>query len=223
MPVSAQVKRNFPLDGKIVVKTTQIAKKWEVEQVFDEIKKDLPFYKQSGGGVSFSGGEATMQAEALIELAKKCKSENIHTSLDTCGFTDRSKLESIYPWIDLFLFDLKLMDPDQHRKFTGQDNTLILENLEWLITKKAKIIIRIPLIPGITDSDENLQLLKAFFARHPELNEVHLLPYHYLSKHKSEQLEIETRFESEKRYSGDDLSKIQRLINVSGLKIKIGG
>ena len=154
-----------------------------------EIVKDQDFYRNSGGGVTFTGGEPLTQAGFLCETLKLCKEEGIHTAIETSGYGSLEAVQSIAPYTDLFLFDLKLADPAQHRKHTGKLNRQILQNLEYLSDQLKDIIIRLPLVPGITDTTENIEgiilLMKDFGIR-----EINLEPYHALGIPKYEQFGI---------------------------------
>jgi len=133
------------------------------EEVMGELLKDRAYYEKSGGGVTLSGGEPTFQSDFAESLLHTLKEEGISTALDTCGLASRQTLDRLLPFTDLVLFDLKLIDPAQHRRFTGQSNERILENLQYLrdyIRKQNRQIalwIRTPLIPGATDAEENLR------------------------------------------------------------------
>jgi len=155
-----------------------------VEQVVAEIERDSVFYEQSGGGVTFGGGEPLGQPRFLLELLKACYSRGLHTAVDTSGFTPWKILDEIRPLVDLFLFDLKLMDDVRHRKWTGVSNTNILSNLRRLSELGHKIIIRIPIIPGINDDDENLGQTGSFLVSLPNVPPVELLPYHNIAEGK---------------------------------------
>ncbi|MFO7890106.1 MAG: glycyl-radical enzyme activating protein, partial [bacterium] len=132
------------------------------EEVMAEIRKDIIFYDESGGGVTFSGGEPLFQPDFLHQLLFKCKKEDIHTAVDTCGYASREVVERIIPLTDLFLFDLKLMDDQEHKKYTGVDFQPIKDNLIFLSNQNSVISIRIPVIPGITDTKVNLDKMIQF-------------------------------------------------------------
>jgi pyruvate formate lyase activating enzyme len=155
-----------------------------VDQVVTEIERDSVFYEQSGGGVTFGGGEPLAQPRFLLELLKACHSRCLHTSVDTSGFTPWKILDEIRSFVDLFLFDLKLLDEDRHRKWTGVSNANILSNLRRLSELGQKIIIRIPIIPGINDDEENLGQTCIFLASLPNVPPVELLPYHNIAEGK---------------------------------------
>ena len=126
-----------------------------VAEVMAEIAKDAAFYNNSAGGVTFSGGEPLAQFDFLEALATTCKNRGIHTALDTCGHTSWPLLKKTRRWINLYLYDLKLMDTEKHIQYAGVSNSLILDNLRRLTELEADIIVRVPLIPGITAGEEN--------------------------------------------------------------------
>ncbi len=161
-----------------------VGRKMSVLQVINEIERDTVFYEQSGGGVTFTGGEPLAQPRFLEELLSLCRERGISTAVDTSGFSPWPVLDEIRPLVDLFLFDLKLIDDTRHRQWTGVSNKMILFNLRKLSELGHTIIIRIPLIPGINDDNENLQQTGAFLASLPNVPQVELLPYHNIAEGK---------------------------------------
>ncbi len=160
-----------------------IGRRMTVAQVMADALKDRVFYEESGGGVTFSGGEPLMQPDFLISLLKACKQANIHTAVETSGHTPWSVLELASGWTDLFLFDLKLIDSQKSRDVTGVSNEIILENLRKLAQIHRNIIIRIPIIPTVNDDIESIRL----FAEHLlglGLKHVSILPYHQTGEDK---------------------------------------
>ena len=155
-----------------------IGREMTVAQVMAEIERDIAFYDESGGGVTFSGGEPLWQRDFLADLLRACQEKDIHTAVDTCGFATWETVDSIREYADLFLYDLKLMDDARHQKFTAVSNELILSNLRALAEQGENIILRVPIIPGINDDDENIRQLGAFAATLPNVNQMSLLPYH---------------------------------------------
>jgi pyruvate formate lyase activating enzyme len=148
-----------------------------IDQVMDVVRRDAVYYRNSGGGVTFSGGEPTAQPLFLAACAQQCREEGIHTALDTCGFVDWTVLDSVLPHIDLVLFDLKHKDSQEHKRFTGVTNGLILENLQRIDQRAKPIWLRIPLIPGHNDSIDNLAGI-AEMARHlTSVEKISILPY----------------------------------------------
>ncbi|MEE1280537.1 MAG: glycyl-radical enzyme activating protein [Oscillospiraceae bacterium] len=159
-------------------------KEYTVDEVFAEIIKDKAFYENSGGGVTFSGGECMLQIDFLCEILKKCKENNIHTAVDTAGHMSYDSFEKILPYTDLFLYDIKIFDTDKHKKYIGAGNELILENLKKLFKANAKIWIRIPVISNVNDSVEEMQKIKAFLKECGKPEKVELLPYHAMGENK---------------------------------------
>ncbi len=149
-----------------------------VTEVLEEIKRDVPFYDQSGGGVTFTGGEPMAQTEFLKEVLLECRELQIDTAVDTSGFTSCENFYTIVPLVDLFLYDLKLMDETRHIKYTSVSNKLIINNLRKLAEMGAPIIVRIPLIPGINDDNENISLIGATLAEMPRPVGAEVMPYH---------------------------------------------
>jgi len=168
-----------PVDARKVC-----GKAYTVDAVFSEILKDKAFYDNSGGGVTFSGGECMLQPEFLLEILKRCKGNGIHTAIDTAGHVSFSHFEKVLPYTDLFLYDLKIFDNEKHKKYVGVDNTLILRNLKKLLQCGAKVWVRIPVIGGVNDSIEESHQIKSFFEQYGRLEKIELLPYHAMGENK---------------------------------------
>ena len=152
------------------------------DEVLAEVIKDKAFYDNSGGGVTFSGGECMLQLDFLCEILEKCKSAGIHTAVDTAGNVPWKSFEKILPFTDLFLYDIKAFGAELHRKGTGVSNELILENLKNL-SGRADIIVRIPVIGGYNDNDEEIRQI-ADFLKQIKIIKAELLPYHAMGEHK---------------------------------------
>lgn len=156
-----------------------------VDEVLKEIKKDAHFFKTTGGGVTLSGGECLLQAEFAANLLERCRRENIHTVIESAFYVPWKNVEMVLPYTEMFFADLKIPDPEKHRLYTGQDNTRILENIRRLSNLKERIIIRIPLIPGVNDSLEDMEafgeIIRTFGSG---IQGVELLRYNYLAKSK---------------------------------------
>jgi pyruvate formate lyase activating enzyme len=159
-----------------------------VGEVMSQIEREIPFYDESDGGVTFSGGEPLMQPGFLSALLKACRKLEIHTVVDTSGFANWNVFERIRGDVDLFLYDLKHMNTVRHREVTGVPNEVILENLRRLHAAGAKCLVRIPLIPGINDDEENLVETGTFLASLPNLEGVELMGYHDIARAKYEAL-----------------------------------
>lgn len=194
-----------------------------VAQVMAEIEQDIPFYDESGGGVTFSGGEPLSQLDFLLALLRACKEKEIHTAVDTCGFALWEILDSIREYVDLFLYDLKLMDDARHRKFTGVSNELILKNLRMLSERGHDIFLRVPVIPGINDDDENIRQTAAFAAALPHLNRVDILPYHHAAVEKYNRLNRVYELPETRPPSDERMAEIAQILEEFDLHVKIGG
>ena len=163
---------------------TICGREYTAEEVLAEVKKDMLFYKTSGGGVTFSGGECMLQMDFLAELLKKCKENGIHTAVDTAGNVPFFQFERILPDTDLFLYDIKLMDSQKHMQYTGQGNGQILENLKKLLMSGANVWVRIPVIAGVNDGAEEMQTIKAFLESCGKPEKIELLPCHAMAEYK---------------------------------------
>jgi pyruvate formate lyase activating enzyme len=188
-------------------------------QVIAEIESDTVFYEQSGGGVTFSGGEPLAQPRFLQELLSVCRRLGLHTAVDTSGFAPWKILDEIRPLVDLFLFDLKLMDETRHRKWTGVPNTTILSNLRKLSELGQPILIRIPVIPGINDDDENLKQTASFLLSLPNVTPVELLPYHNIAEGKYSGLGMEYAVSEIHAPIQERMAMIASFLNDRGLVI----
>lgn len=165
-----------------------VARYETVNSLVAVIEKDMAFYENSGGGVTFSGGEPLLQWQALEKLLRECRRKQIHTAVDTSGYAPWERIQGIAPFTDLFLYDLKMMDNRLHRRFTGVSNEGILSNLKKLARSGANIVVRIPLIPGINNTYEALSSAGRFIANLGTIPSVELLPYHDYQISKYERL-----------------------------------
>ena len=159
-------------------------KEYTVDEVMREILKDKVFYENSGGGVTFSGGECMLQIDFLEEILKACKQNGIHTAVDTAGNVPFDYFERIIPYTDLFLYDVKCFDAERHKLYTGMSNELILDNLQRLLVLKASVWARIPIIPSVNDSEEEMLNIKSFLSSYGVPEKIELLPYHAMGEHK---------------------------------------
>lgn len=200
-----------------------VAKTMSVSEVMAEIEKDLIFYDESGGGVTFSGGEALLQPDFVLEILKECHNKEIHTAIETCGFVKPDSLKMISPYVDLFLYDLKLMNSRKHQAVTGVSNELILANLRWLAENHPQVIVRVAIIPGINDDEDNLQQLGEFVASLKRVKVIHCLPYHKAGVDKYERLGLEYRLPDLQSPDNERMVQIAQKLEQFGLKVKIGG
>jgi pyruvate formate lyase activating enzyme len=185
-------------------------KKVSVEEVYEEVIRDKPFYDNSGGGITASGGEPLLQANFVAELFKRCQENNINTCLDTCGYADTAAWEKTLPYTNLVLYDLKLMNSKTHSKWTGKSNDKILRGIRLVTEFGVPLIVRIPVIPGVNDSKENM-MATALFVKELGQKDVNLLPYHRFGESKYTMLD--RRYGLSKLRRPDD-SALEILVNV---------
>jgi pyruvate formate lyase activating enzyme len=200
-----------------------VGREMTVAQVMAQIKQDIAFYDESGGGVTFSGGEPLSQPDFLIALLRKCKEQDIHTAVDTCGYTTWATLDSAREYVDLFLYDLKLMDSTKHREFTGMPNELILNNLQLLSKRGHKVILRVPIIPGINDGAKNIRQTGAFATALRGLVQIDILPYHHTARDKYDRLKKVYGLSEIRPPSEERMAKIAQILRGFGLQVNTGG
>ena len=167
-------------------------KDYTVEEVLEEIVKDTAYYGNTGGGVTFSGGECMLQIDFLEAILKKCKDNGIHTAVDTAGHVPFERFERILPYTDLFLYDIKCYDEEKHKKYIGVGNELIFQNLGKLFANNAKVWIRIPVIPDVNNTIEEMKNIKQFLDKIGKPEKIELLPYHAMGEHKYSAIGRET-------------------------------
>ncbi len=221
-PISVEIERK--VNGKSVKGKKVYGENMEVEAVLDTILKDVHFYEESGGGVTFSGGEPMMQFDGLKRLLEGSKGRGIHTTIDTSGQARQEQFAEILDLTDLFLFDLKNMDPELHKKFTGVDNKLILSNADYLLNNGARLIFRIPVIPGINTSSREVESMLGFLAeRADRMEEVHLLPYHRIADNKYQRLNMKQQLVETKEPREPEMLELKKTFEQTGLEVLIGG
>ena len=175
------------------------------DDVFREVEKDTGYYARSGGGVTVSGGEPMLQSGFVYELFRKCREIGIETALDTCGYYPTESIRIIEDVTDLVLFDMKIFDRNLHKKYTGVYNDIILDNLHCFLDAGIKVFIRIPLIPNITDTDENLQAIADYIRILGMDLHVDLLPYHNYGENKYKMLGMKYALAGVKRQPDEKL------------------
>ena len=198
---------------------------WEasVSEIMVEIKKDIPFYDQSGGGVTFSGGEPLMQPQFLLALLRACGELGIHRVVDTSAYVKTELLLDIADHAEMFLIDLKHMDSDMHRVYTGVPNELILHNIEVLARRGKAIHIRIPLIEGVNSDDENIRLSAEFLAALPGIEHVDLLPYHDIATGKYTKLGQGEKNIHFAPMTTEKVMHCTKILTEKNLKVQVGG
>jgi pyruvate formate lyase activating enzyme len=194
-----------------------------VDQVMKEIMKDEVFYSQSGGGATFSGGEPMAQIDFLVALLAQCRIRGVHTVVDTCGFAPREDFDRVFDLVDLFLFDLKIMDDDRHVEYTGVSNKTILSNLSALASRGEKVIVRIPLVPEITDSNDNMEAIVEYLDSIENVRRLSLLPYNKLGEDKARRFHLTGRRVALETQDRERLAGQKDWLETRGYEVKIGG
>ena len=194
-----------------------------LDQLMAEIEKDILFFDDSGGGITFSGGEPLLQLEFLNMALVRCKTMEIHTALDTSGFAPYTAFEQIMDSIDLFLYDVKLLDDEDHKTYTGVSNASILNNLKQLSRANKQITIRFPVIPGITDTEKNVTGLISLLTELKNVRHVSLLPYHKTAASKYERFGIKNRLGDVQPPSAQIMESIQSHLQSYDLDVSLGG
>ena len=194
-----------------------------VEQVMAEVLADRVFYDESGGGATLSGGEPLMQPAFCRAVLQACRAHGVHTALDTAGYAAEDDLLAAACLADLVLYDLKLMDDRAHREHTGASNEPILRNLRALGRVHQNIWIRVPLVPGVNDSPEELQAIGRFVAAIPGVQRVSVLPYHKLGTHKAAGLQNVPPSPEVAIPTADDVARAAERLRACGLFVYAGG
>ena len=218
-----EVDRIYRLEGKEICVKEVLGRFMSPSEVVAEAMLDSPFYEESGGGVTFSGGEPLLQITFLVEVLKLLKEQGVHTTLDTSGFAPNVAIQQVAPLVDLFLFDIKHMATVEHQTLTGVRNDMVLHNLRYLLKLGRKVIIRYPMIPGLNDSEENLVAMKNLFMELPTLGELHILPYHSMANGKYQRLDMENLMVGIAEPTSDWMEKVAIRFRSIGLNVKIGG
>lgn len=195
-----------------------------VKELIEIIEKERPFFDQSGGGVTFSGGEPLLYPEFLLELLDACGRKNIHRAIDTSGYVKTATLLEVAEHTDLFLYDLKMIDAERHKRYTGVDNQLILNNLKVLAESGARIQVRIPLIGGVNDDVISVKAFAAFVAGLAgKSKEVNLLPFHDVAKGKDLKLGQERDLSALKEPGPESVAHALEIFGEYGLTANVGG
>ena len=191
-----------------------------VDEILGEVEKDRPFYENSGGGVTLSGGEPLSQPDFVLQLLRRMKERDIHTTLDTCGFAPEEAVAAVLPYTDLVLFDIKQLNDEKHMDSTGVSNRLILSNAR-LVCSRAKTWFRVPLIEGFNDSPEEIKTL-ADMAKEMRVEKISFLPYHEGGVTKRLQIGREPSPLPTRSPSDEHLQKLRKIVEERGLAVSVG-
>ncbi len=189
------------------------------ESLYEEIASDRIFWERSRGGITLSGGEPLAQANFARAFLEICKARHVHTALETCLYAPKEALESLVPFVDLFICDMKIMENEKHRQYTGVSNEVIKKNLEYLLASSREVLVRMPLIPGINDDEKNLTEMAHFLKSHGRETKIEILPYHSFGEPKYAQLGRQYEMSEISPPSKDALEEALRFLSAQGLEI----
>jgi len=189
------------------------------DEVIAEIMKDRVFYKKDGG-ITFSGGECLMQIDFAVEVLVRAKELGLHTAIDTSGYIQREALEKTLDVCDLYLYDIKCIDPVLHKEYTGVDNSIIKDNLRFLSDKGKEIWVRVPVIPDFNNSEKEMGAIADLVSSLPSVGQVTLMPYHTLGASKYKTLGLEYSYDTEKRISESELYSFESIFKEHGITLK---
>jgi len=196
-----------------------VGRRVSVGELAIEVERDQPFYRQSGGGVTFSGGEPLAQPQFLGAILQVLRARRIHSAVDTCGHAPTETVQALVPWVDLWLYDLKVMDRSIHRQYTGQSNELILENLSVLARQGAPIWVRMPVIPGINDQPRNVRQTAEFLGD-LGLREIQLLSYHAGGTVKADRIGLQDRSRRFNPPTEAEMDLLAEQFRAQGIQVK---
>lgn len=197
-------------------------RRMNTDEILKEVLKDSLFYSRSGGGVTLGGGEPLAQPDFAASILKRLKSQGLHTAMETSGYAQWRDIEKVLDYVDLFLYDVKHLDPHVHREVTGVDNQLILANLRRLTQYGGRVILRTPVIPGFNDSTEQL-LAIGRYSLEVGIQEMHLLPYHRFGAGKYRLLSRDYPFQGVRELAKEKIEAFKRCLASEGLDVKTGG
>jgi pyruvate formate lyase activating enzyme len=199
-----------------------IGREITTRELLEILERDLIFYDDSGGGITFSGGEPLLQSEFIMEMLIECKKRKIHTAVDTSGFIKQDILLRAAGYTDLFLYDLKIMNDQKHFEYTGVSNNIILDNLKKLSQIHHNIIIRFPVIPGINNDENEIKSI-ADFLNYTGIKQINILPYHRIGIDKYKRIDKSYKLPHIETPSGDELEKIANYFLKRNINVKVGG
>jgi pyruvate formate lyase activating enzyme len=210
-------------DGVEILRETEVGRWIVVDELMDELERDRVYMEESGGGISFSGGEPLHQPEALFRLLGLARERNLHTTVDTSGYTSAENMEKVSDMADLLLYDLKSMDAEKHRKYTGVSNDMILANLRRALKGTAAVIIRIPVVSGFNDRDTEIGAMLEYLVTLNGIRAVDILPYHPYGTHKYRRFKKENRQNGFRVPEKERIEAIRKQFSKAGLQVGIGG
>jgi pyruvate formate lyase activating enzyme len=198
---------------------------YSTDEILEILEKERIFIEESGGGATFSGGEPLFQPLFLMEALRRCRKSGYHTAVDTSGYASSEIFRSVMSLTDLFLFDLKFIDPARHLKYTGVSNELIMTNLELAAAGARELWLRIPVIPGINDDPDHLEMLRKHIStiKQNNLGKICLIPYHRIGTSKYAKFNIPYRMNGFEPPSPLRMKELKQFFEETGIKVKTGG
>lgn len=210
---------NMVMNGE----TKTVGRDVTVREILKTVEQDRTYYKRSGGGLTLSGGESLCQPDFATALLKGAKDRGINTAMETTGFADFGVIERYIPYLDLFLMDIKHINPQKHKEFTGQSNEIILENAKKIAQKAKKLIIRVPVIPTFNDTVEEIEEIAKFASSLINVEELHLLPYHRLGLDKYKGLGRTYELMHIEPPTDRHMEELKKAAEKYPIKVQIGG
>lgn len=204
-------------------KIKTIGKDVEVREVLSEVLHDRPYYRRSGGGLTLSGGECLWQPDFAVALLEAAHQNGVNTAIETTGFAEWQVIERFIPHVDVFLMDIKHIDTKKHEEFTTRPNAQILRNARLIAENAKKLIIRVPVIPGFNDTKEEIGKIASFTSSLPNVNEIHLLPYHNMGRDKYEGLGRAYLMGDVPSPTNEKMQELAEACKQYGLNVQIGG
>jgi pyruvate formate lyase activating enzyme len=217
---------NIHIEPQIMMvqgKPNRVGRTVSVGELMEEIRKDMIYYRRSGGGVTLSGGEVLFQPNFTRAILQACKAERMHTAIESSAFADFSVIEHILPWLDLAMCDLKHVDNEKHQRFTGRSNEVILENLRRIGLSGTPLIIRVPVVPGFNDTPREIAMIATYAASLPGVRQLHLLPYHRLGESKYNNLGQPYLLTGIEPPTSQHMAELLEVAKRSGLRCQVGG
>lgn len=193
-----------------------------VAQVIEELKKEENLFRRAGGGITLSGGEPLAQPDFATELLKACKEKGWHTAIETTAFAPKKVIQQVFPYIDLALVDIKAINPYVHKENTGVENRIILENV-IRISQITKVVVRVPVIPGVNDSDEEIAAIADYAHLLRGVDTLHLLPYHTYGENKYALLGKAYAMDEKAAISDERMAQLKTIVENAGFHCQIGG
>lgn len=224
-PVNETVKRERRIGTHVISENVEAGRYITGEEVIGILQKERIFFENSGGGVTFSGGEPMMQYEFLEEVLADCRKNGFHTAVDTSGYAPEEAFRRVMPHTDLFLYDLKHLDDARHIELTGVSNTMIKDNLTLLLELGKEVIIRIPVIPGKNDDTDNLSSMRDFIngLGKKSLAGISLLPFHKTGASKNARMNLPDRSSGIIPPQDNQMARLIGFFAGTGLKVTVGG